>query len=152
MASNKQWAAVFGISALLGLGLGGIAYATQPVPELQQVTVAQAAPPVEVGDPNDLLTPEQERSLIDTTVNLQVPGTVTDIQYLVFAENHEEPLDDVENWLRDNAPDLIDQTKGENGNTYANVNAWHTANVEAAAAASSSSSSGFSAAGGSSGF
>ena len=35
---------------------------------------------------------------------------------------------------------------------YANVSAWHTANVEAAAAATATSSSGFSAAGGSSSF
>lgn len=33
----------------------------------------------------------------------------------MFEENHEEPLDDVEIWLRDNAPDLIGDTQGENG-------------------------------------
>lgn len=115
MASNKQWAAVWGISALLGLGLGGIAYGTQPPPEYHQVAVAEAAPPVTVGDPHGLLTEEQERWLIDATVNLQVPASVTDIQYLVFEENHEEPLDDVETWLRDNAPELIDNEKGDNG-------------------------------------
>lgn len=113
MASNKQWAAVFGISALLGLGLGGVAYGSQPAPELQQVAVAEA--PIAVGDPSGLLTAEQERMLIDATGNLSIAAPVTNVQYLVFAENHDEPLDDVENWLRDNAPDLIDATKGENG-------------------------------------
>lgn len=115
MASKQQWAAVWGISALLGLGLGGIAYGTQPAPEYQQVAVAEVAPPVTVGDPQGLLTEEQERWLVDATTSLQAPASVTDIQYLVFEENHDEPLDDVEMWLRDNAPDLIDDTKGENG-------------------------------------
>lgn len=113
MASKQQWAAVWGISALLGLGLGGVAYGTQPAPEFQQVAVAEAA--VAVGDPSGLLTEEQERMLIDATGNLSVAAPVTNVQYLVFAKNHDEPLDDVEMWLRDNAPDLIDDTKGENG-------------------------------------
>lgn len=113
MASNKRWAALFGISALLGLGLGGIAYSTQPTPEFQQVAVAQAS--VAVGDPDNLLSEEQEQLLIDATADLSTPAVVKDIQFLVFANNHEEPLDDVENWLRDNAPQLIADAKGDNG-------------------------------------
>ncbi|OEX92174.1 hypothetical protein A0K93_11050 [Corynebacterium sp. BCW_4722] len=115
MATNRQWAAVWGVSALLALGGGGLGYATQPAPVYEQVSVTQAAPPVAVGDPQELLTAEQEQLLIDATGDIPTPSTVTDIQYLVFANNHEEPLDDVENYLRDHAPELIDDALGENG-------------------------------------
>lgn len=97
MATNRQWAAVWGISALLALGGGGLAYASQPAPVYQQVSIAQAVPPITVGDPQELLTAEQEQLLIDATGDIPTRSTVTDIQYLVFAENHEEPLDNVEN-------------------------------------------------------
>ena len=40
---------------------------------------------------------------------------VTDFHYMVFETNHENILDDVEELLRSQYPELIDQSKGENG-------------------------------------
>lgn len=83
-----------GISALVGLGGAAVGYNTVDVPELDQVTVQTAGAP---------------------SATIDAPDVVTDFHYMVFQTNHENILDDVEELLRSQYPELIDQSKGENG-------------------------------------
>lgn len=96
-----------GISALVGLGGAAVGYNTVDVPELDQVTVQTAGAPSATID-------DRERLLRDTA-NIDAPDVVTDFHYMVFQTNHENILDDVEELLRSQYPELIDQSKGEDG-------------------------------------
>ena len=116
MASLNEIAAVVGISALVGLGGAAVGYNTVDVPELDQVTVQTAgAPSATIDDPQGVLSPEDRERLLRDTANIDAPDVVTDFHYMVFQTNHENILDDVEELLRSQYPELIDQSKGENG-------------------------------------
>lgn len=116
MASLNEIAAVVGISALVGLGGAAVGYNTVDVPELDQVTVQTAgAPSATIDDPQGVLSPEDRERLLRDTANIDAPDVVTDFHYMVFQTNHENILDDVEELLRSLHPELIDQSKGENG-------------------------------------
>lgn len=112
----NEIAAVLGISALVGLGGAAAGYTSVDVPELEQVTLQTVgAPSAVIDDPQDVLSPEDEQRLLRDTANIDAPEVVTDFHYMVFQTNHENILDDVEELLRTQHPDLIDQSKGENG-------------------------------------
>ena len=116
MASLNEIAAVVGISALVGLGGAAVGYNTVDVPELDQVTLQTAgAPSATIDDPQGVLSPEDRERLLRDTANIDAPDVVTDFHYMVFQTNHENILDDVEELLRSQYPELIDQSKGENG-------------------------------------
>lgn len=116
MGMMKEIAAVFGIAALVGLGGVAAAYSAVDVPERDQYTVqAAGAPSATIDDPQDVLSPEDEQRLQRDTANINAADVVTDFHYMVFETNHENILDDVEELLRSQYPELIDQSKGENG-------------------------------------
>ena len=116
MVSLNKTAAVLGISALVGLSGAAAAYASIDAPERDQFTVqAAGAPSATIDDPQDVLTPEDEQRLLRDTANINAADVVTDFHYMVFQTNHENILDDVEELLRSQYPELIDQSKGENG-------------------------------------
>ncbi|MCG7297136.1 DUF5129 domain-containing protein [Corynebacterium afermentans] len=116
MGMMKEIAAVFGVAALVGLGGAGAAYSAIDVPERDHFTVqAAGAPSATIDDPQDVLTPEDEQRLQRDTANINAADVVTDFHYMVFETNHENILDDVEELLRSQYPELIDQSKGENG-------------------------------------
>ena len=116
MGMMKEIAAVFGIAALVGLGGAAVAYSAVDVPERDQLTVqAAGAPSTTIDDPQDVLSPEDEQRLQRDTANINAADVVTDFHYMVFETNHENILDDVEELLRSQYPELIDQSKGENG-------------------------------------
>ena len=100
----------------MGLGGAAVAYSAVDVPERDQYTVqAAGAPSATIDDPQDVLTPEDEQRLQRDTANINAADVVTDFHYMVFETNHENILDDVEELLRSQYPELIDQSKGENG-------------------------------------
>ena len=116
MGMMKEIAAIFGVAALVGLGGAAAAYTSIDVPERDQFTVqAAGAPSATIDDPQDVLTPEDEQRLQRDTANINAADVVTDFHYMVFKTNHENILDDVEELLRSQYPELIDQSKGENG-------------------------------------
>lgn len=116
MGMMKEIAAVFGIAALVGLGGAAAAYSAVDVPERDQLTVqAAGTPSATIDDPQDVLSPEDEQRLQRDTANINAADVVTDFHYMVFETNHENILDDVEELLRSHYPELIDQSKGENG-------------------------------------
>lgn len=106
---GKDWAAVIGATALLATGGGALGYAASDVPSPDQVVVAvqSQAPAVEISDPADLLTPEDEARMVRDAERLQHPDTVKKIHYLVLNEGRDNVNDSVENFLRDNYPDEI---------------------------------------------
>ena len=116
MGMMKEIAAIFGVAALVGLGGAGAVYSAIDAPERDQYTVqAAGAPSATIDDPQDVLTPEDEQRLQRDTANINAADVVTDFHYMVFKTNHENILDDVEELLRSQYPELIDQSKGENG-------------------------------------
>ena len=116
MGMMKEIAAIFGVAALVGLGGAAAAYTSIDVPERDQFTVqAAGAPSATIDDPQDVLTPEDEQRLQRDTANINAADVVTDFHYMVFKTNHENILDDVEELLRSQYPELIDQSKDENG-------------------------------------
>lgn len=116
MGMMKEIAAIFGVAALVGLGGAGAVYSAIDAPERDQYTVqAAGAPSATIDDPQDALTPEDEQRLQRDTANINAADVVTDFHYMVFETNHENILDDVEELLRSQYPELIDQSKGENG-------------------------------------
>ena len=116
MASLNEIAAVVGISAIVGLGGAAAGYTSVDIPELDQVTVQTAgAPSATIDDPQGVLSPDDRERLLRDTANIDAPDVVTDFRYMVFQTNHENILDDVEELLRSQYPELIDQSKGENG-------------------------------------
>ena len=116
MGMMKEIAAIFGVAALVGLGGAAAAYTSIDVPERDQFTVqAAGAPSATIDDPQDALTPEDEQRLQRDTANINAADVVTDFHYMVFKTNHENILDDVEELLRSQYPELIDQSKDENG-------------------------------------
>ena len=113
MGMMKEIAAVFGVAALVGLGGAGAVYNAIDAPERDHFTVqAAGAPSATIDDPQDVLTPEDEQRLQRDTANINAADVVTDFHYMVFKTNHENILDDVEELLRSQYPELIDQSKG----------------------------------------
>ncbi|WJY98609.1 DUF5129 domain-containing protein [Corynebacterium fournieri] len=116
MGMTSEIAAVLGISALVGLGGAAAAYTSVEIPERDQVAVqAVGAPSAVIDDPQDVLSPEDEQRLQRDTANINAPEVVKNFHYMVFETNHENILDDVEEVLRSQYPEMIDQSKGENG-------------------------------------
>lgn len=112
----NEIAAVLGISALVGLGGAAAGYNAVDVPEFDQVAVQTAgAPSATIDDPQGVLSPDDRARLERDTANIDAPAVVKDFHYMVFKTNHENILDDVEEVLRSQYPELIDQSKGENG-------------------------------------
>ena len=112
----NEIAAVVGKSALVGLGGAAVGYNTVDVPQRDQIALQTVgAPSATIDDPQGVLSAEDRDRLVRDTANIDAPEVVTDFHYMVFKTNHENILDDVEELLRSQYPELIDQSKGENG-------------------------------------
>lgn len=97
-----------GAMLLIGGGGAALAYGLADVPDRASVAVETGAEPkVVIDDPDDLLSPEDEERLIKDAARLDHPAVVKELHYMIFAHNHENVLDTVENYLRENAPDLL---------------------------------------------
>lgn len=107
MSLGKDIAAAAGITALLALGGGVAAYASVDEPAPIVVQQREQAAQVEISDPADLLTPEDEARLLRDTERLDRPSTVKRIHFIVLNDGREKVNDTVENYLRDNYPDEI---------------------------------------------
>lgn len=106
--NGKQIAGAFGITAALAVAGGATGYAITDVPESGSIAVEQgAAPQVTIDDPDDVLSPEDEARMVKDAERLDHPAVVKDLHYMVFAENHENVLDTVEEFVRDTYPEMI---------------------------------------------
>ena len=116
MANMSEIAAVLGITALVGLGGAAAGYNSVNIPDAEQVAVqTHGAPTAVIDDPQQVLSPDDRARLERDTARIDAPAVVTDFHYMVFKTNHDNIMDDVEELLRTEHPDLIDQSKGENG-------------------------------------
>lgn len=115
MSLGKDIAAAAGITALLALGGGVAAYAAVDEPAPIVVEQRAEAAQVEISDPADLLTPEDEERLLRDVARLDRPSTVNRIHFIVLADGREKVNDTVENYLRDNHPDEIGNDKFADG-------------------------------------
>lgn len=98
-----------GSAVLLGGAGAGLTYAltTPPAEDQYAVAVAQQAPKVVIDDPDEVLTPEEEERMMRDVERLDHPDVVKELHYMVFAKNHENVFDSVEEYVRDNHPELI---------------------------------------------
>ena len=108
---GKDWAAVLGLTALLG-GIGGtVGYALPDTPEPVVIATQAEAPAVEISDPSDVMPAEDEARLLRDVERLQHPDTVKRLHFITLDEGRENVNDAVEIFLRDNFPDqILDKT------------------------------------------
>lgn len=101
-------------AALIGGGTAlGISQA-MPVPQ-ESAYVMQDSPrlapseqtDVVIHNPDAVLSAGDEARILRDAERLEVPAVVTQLHYMVFADNHENVNDTVEEFARDTRPDLI---------------------------------------------
>lgn len=103
------------LAAFLGAGIAGAALIGGPIalgidqPVREDYVVAPAAQELhaEVSDPDNVLSDDEERGIVADAARIHAPEVVRELRYLVFAKNDSNVNDTVENYLRDNEPDLI---------------------------------------------
>ena len=119
---NKQskpgWGKMVGISIALA-ALGGGALATGvgmavDAPQRADYEISDTAATeitnsfsTEIHNPQGVLSAEDEARMERDVERLEVPAVVEQLHYIVFEENDDNVNDTVENYLRDNRPDLI---------------------------------------------
>lgn len=112
--NSKQLLAGIGVTAALAAGGAATGYAITDIPEPDQVVVEQgAAAEVTIDDPDDVLSPEDEARMLKDAQRLDTPAVVKDLHYMVFATNHENVFDSVEEYVRDNYPEMIGNADNE---------------------------------------
>lgn len=115
MGLGKDIAASVGIAALMALGGGVAGYASVDEPAPIVVEQRAEAPEVEISDPTDLLSAEDEARLLRDVERLDHPSTVRRIHFIMLNDGREKVNDTVENYLRDNFPDEIGDDKFADG-------------------------------------
>lgn len=116
-SAAKDWAAVIGASALLAVGGGAAGYSLADVPDADQFAVSTqaSAAQLQVSDPQDILSAEDEQRMQRDAERLPHPDTVQTIHYIFLAEGRENVNDSAENFLRDNYPEQIGNDKFADG-------------------------------------
>ena len=106
--NGKQVMATIGIAVALAAGGATAGYVSTDVPEASEVAVKKGPTrQVTIDNPDNVLSHDDIERLSDNTVRLDIPAVVTEIHYMVFATNHENILDTVEEYVRDTHPALI---------------------------------------------
>ncbi len=112
--NGKQVLATIGIAAALAAGGTAAGYAMTDIPDPTQFAVEQGvAPQVTIDDPDDVLSPDDEERMIKDAERLDTPAVVKDLHYMVFATNHENVFDTVEEYVRDTYPEMIGNAENE---------------------------------------
>lgn len=70
---------------------------------------------VRIEDPHDVLSPEDEARMINDINRVEVVESIKEIIYIVFAHNRENVNDSVEEYMRANLPDRINNTTFKDG-------------------------------------
>ena len=109
---------MFGVSIGLGvLGFGALAGGLSTIidaPQRSDYEITDTAATeitnsfsTEIHNPHGVLSAEDEARMERDVERLDVPAVVQQLHYIVFEENDDNINDTVENYLRDNRPDLI---------------------------------------------
>ena len=119
--------AIVGAVVAGGLLLGGIgagaSLAVFDEPERSDFLMqpAQREVQADIMDPDDVLTPEEEERMLGDVSRIAAPDVVQELHYMVFAKNKENVNDSVEEYLRDNHPELIGKDKFADGQVFVGV-------------------------------
>ena len=119
--------AIVGAAVAGGLLLGGIgagaSLAVFDAPERADFLMqpAQREVQADIMDPDDVLTPEEEERMLGDVSRIAAPDVVQGLHYRVFANNKENVNDSVEEYLRDNHPELIGKDKFADGQVFVGV-------------------------------
>ena len=119
--------AIVGMALASGLLLGGLGagatLAAVGTPERSDYVIqpAQQTVQTDIMDPHDVLTPEEEERMLRDASRIAAPDVVQGLHYVVFARNHENVNDTVEEYLRDRHPELIGKDKFADGQVFIGV-------------------------------
>lgn len=119
--------AIVGMALASGLLLGGLGtgatLAAVGTPERSDYVIqpAQQTVQTDIMDPHDVLTPEEEERMLRDASRIAAPDVVQSLHYIVFARNHENVNDTVEEYLRDQHPRLIGKDKFADGHVFIGV-------------------------------
>lgn len=106
-------------TVLLGGGAAATAYSLVDVPEQSTYEISaptqQGVAHAEVHDPHDVLSAEDEQRMLRDVQQLIIPTEVEQIHYIVFKNNRNKVNDSVEEYLRDNKPEIISAEKYTDG-------------------------------------
>lgn len=111
-------ARILGLSVAAAAILGGVAagitaqIAPAPQPADYHFAAEGALAPAahhtaEIDDPDNVLSEEDEARLMRESEHLPIPAVVQQLHYVVFAHNDDNVNDTMENYLRDEHPELI---------------------------------------------
>ncbi|WP_235923166.1 DUF5129 domain-containing protein [Corynebacterium lizhenjunii] len=113
------------VGLLSGVGAGAVAYSATEVPQRSEFSVSapiqQGINHVEVHDPDNVLSAEDEARLQRDAERIKAPDVVQQLHFLVFAHNHDNVNDTVEEYLRDNHPHLIGDESFAEGTLFVGV-------------------------------
>lgn len=119
--------AIIGAAVVGGLLLGGIgagaSLAVFDEPERSDFLMqpAQREVQADIMDPDDVLSPEEEERMLRDVSRIAAPDVVRGLHYMVFAKNKENVNDSVEEYLRNNHPELIGKDKFADGQVFVGV-------------------------------
>ena len=104
---------------------GGTAFGVATLaasPEQADYSVERSADvKVEIMDPEDVLNPDDEARMRRDVERIHFAAPVKQLNYLVFKKNKDEVEDSVEEYLRDNHPDLIGDDHFTDGQLFVGV-------------------------------
>ena len=115
--------ATLGAGLLVGaLGAGGVLAAID-APDKADFAIesSQSTVKTDIMDPDDVLSPQDEERMLRDVSRINAPAAVTGLHYMVFATNHDNVNDSVEEYLRDNHPELIGDDKFADGQVFVGV-------------------------------
>ncbi|MDN6601792.1 DUF5129 domain-containing protein [Corynebacterium flavescens] len=117
---------MMGVSLILGaIGggalVGGVG-AAMDVPQRADYEISNSADTqitntfsTQIDNPDGVLSEDDEARMERDVERLEVPAVVKQLNYIVFADNDDNVNDTVENYLRDNHPELIGDDKFADG-------------------------------------
>lgn len=117
---------MMGVSLIMGaIGggalVGGVG-AAMDVPQRADYEISNSADTqitttfsTQIDNPDGVLSADDEARMERDTERLEVPAVVKQLNYIVFADNDDNVNDTVENYLRDNHPELIGDDKFADG-------------------------------------
>ncbi|MDO5032141.1 hypothetical protein [Corynebacterium sp.] len=123
MSADKLVALIGASAVLVGVGsfFGIGAMIDTPEKADFAIEAAESTVAVDIIDPDDVLSPEDEARMLRDAPRITAPAVVTELHYMVFARNDDNVNDTVENYLRDHLPETIGDDTFADGQAFVGV-------------------------------